>query len=196
VARWALEGVANPSVLLLHVDAALTDETIVTCPPAVAPEPVDRLLEIGAVRSLDVHRHRVRLNLRPDAEVTVVAGHADEVLAHVWGPSTPLVGDPGPRAFEARTTGPRTVAESPRMADGNPLLEALFTVPGVAEAIVAEGLVLVRLGRMFSWSDTESDVIDRLERYRAAIRSGMPGSTSGPSYIPFPNRRGSPSRSR
>jgi hypothetical protein len=67
------------------------------------------------------------------------------------------------------------------MADGNPLLEALFTVPGVAEAIVAEGLVLVRMGRMFSWSDAESDVIDRLERYRAAIRSGMPGSTSGPS---------------
>jgi hypothetical protein len=50
------------------------------------------------------------------------------------------------------------VAESRQMAAGEPILEALFGVEGVAEAIVGDGMVLVRVGRLFRWDDVEPDV--------------------------------------
>lgn len=62
---WALERAANPTVLRLHATLELTRGTIETCPPASAPLPLRRLLGIAAVRSVDLHRYRVRLNLTP-----------------------------------------------------------------------------------------------------------------------------------
>ena len=174
-ARWAIEGAANPTVLRVHVDVALTDETIVTCPPAEAPEPIDRLLEIGGIRSLDIHRYRVRLNLRPDADPTEMRRHAAEVLEAAWGPAAPLAPDAGPRAFQASVAGIRTVAESPAMAAGHVVLEAVFGVDGVSEAIAGDGMVLVRLGRLFDWDERQEAV-----QFGLAGVSGMPGSTSGP----------------
>ncbi|HEX6843824.1 MAG TPA: hypothetical protein VF235_01800 [Actinomycetota bacterium] len=175
--RWALEGAVNPTLLRVHVGVALTDETIVTCPPATAPPPVDRLLEIGAIRSLDVHRYRVRLNLFSWADREETARHASEILEHAWGAATPLAPDEGPRAFVAETGGlARRVAESPRMARGSRLLEAVFAVDGVSEAIAGDGLVLVRLGRVFVWDEAEAAV----GRALAQSSVGMPGSTSEP----------------
>jgi len=176
VTGWALEGAPNPTLLRLHFDVALTDETIVTCPPGVLPEPLDRLLEIEAIRSLDLHRYRTRLNLYPGAGRAEARRHVAEVLTPAWGPGAELVPDAGPRAFEAATSGPKAVAESPAMARGHRLLVAAFSVDGVVEAISGEGMVLVRLGRLFSWADRETAVV-------AALQSagGMPGSTSGPS---------------
>jgi hypothetical protein len=171
---WALEGATNPTLLRLHVGVALTTETIVTCPPGAAPAPVDRLLEIEAIRSLDVHRYRVRLNLRLGAGRAETQRHAAEVLAHAWGPAVPLAPDPGPRAFAAALGGPRAVAESPAMAAGHPVLAAVFEVRGVSEAIAGEGLVLVRLGRLFAWDDAEGPVAAAI-----AQRAGTPGSASG-----------------
>jgi hypothetical protein len=174
-ARWAIEGAANPTLLRLHVDRALTDETILTCPPATAPSPLDRLFEIEAIRSLDVHRYTVRLNLRPGAGRAETRRHATEVLAHAWGTESRLRPDDGPRAFTTSTEGPRAVAESPRMAEAVPLLAALFAIEGVSEAIVGEGLVLVRLGRLFDWADAEPAV----SRVLAQTGGGTPGSASG-----------------
>ena len=48
------------------------------------------------------------------------------------------------------------------MALGHPLLEAVFEVEGVSEAIVGDDLVLVRLGRLFAWPDAEPQVIRAL----------------------------------
>lgn len=172
--RWAFEGAANPTVLRLHVDTPLTIETIVTCPPGVAPAPLDRLFEIDGIRSLDVHRYRVRLNLRRGAGRAETQRHASEVLTHAWGPPSPLAPDPGPRAFVAATEGPRTVAESPQMAAPHRLLAAVFGVDGVSEAIAGDGIVLVRLGRLFGWEGTEPSVARVL-----AQSEGMPGSASG-----------------
>lgn len=172
---WALEGAANPAVLRLHVGMELTRETIVTCPPGPAPAPIDRLLEIEAIRSLDLHRYRVRLNMRPDAIRAETATHVTQVMRAVWGPAAPLADDEGPRAFRAATDGPRAVAESRAMAGDHPLLAALFEVDGVAEAIAGDGLVLVRLGRMFDWADREADVARALQ-----TAGGIPGSTSSP----------------
>ena len=45
---------------------------------------------------------------------------------------------------------------------GHPLLEAVFGVEGVSEAIVGDDLVLVRLGRLFAWPDAEPQVIRAL----------------------------------
>ncbi len=174
-ARWAIEDAPNPAVLRVHVDVALTDETILTSPPAAAPEPIDRLLELEAIRSLDIHRYRVRLNLWPGAGPTETLGHVAGVLEAAWGPAADLEPDPGPRAFAAAVAGARTVAESPAMAAGHPILEAVFGVGGVSEAIVGDGMVLVRLGRLFGWDERQEAV-----QVEIAGASGMPGSTSGP----------------
>lgn len=55
------------------------------------------------------------------------------------------------------------MAESLQMAGSQPMLRALFGVPGVAEAILEPGHVLVRLGRLFSWTEVEDDVRRALE---------------------------------
>jgi hypothetical protein len=178
VTRWALEAATNRTVLRLHVDVELTRETIETSPPAEAPSPLDRLFELEALRSLDLHRYRARLNLRPDADPALTATNAEAVLGQAWGPASTLVRDEGPRAFGAITTGDRRVAESPSMADGDRLLSAVFAVEGVSEAIVGSGMVLVRLGRLFDWAHAQLGIERALQAYSDA--GGLPGSTSPP----------------
>ena len=48
------------------------------------------------------------------------------------------------------------------MAGRQPVLRALFLVRGVAEAILDEGEVRVRLGRLFEWEEVEGPVRDAL----------------------------------
>jgi hypothetical protein len=153
--RWALEPVTNPSVLRLHVSTSITDRTIVTCPPKEAPAPLDELLAIPEIRSLDLHRYRVRLNLGPDGIAGQATGPATAVLRDAWGEPDTLPDDEAPRAFQVSRSGDRRVAESLEMAQehGDVLLIALFEVEGVAEAIAGRDLVLVRLGRLFGWDD-------------------------------------------
>ena len=161
--RWAIETAPNPAVLRIHVGHALTDRTIVTGPPAEVAWPLAGLLELDAVRTIDVQRYRVRANLRPSGDRDATAAHVVEILTPEWGPPGSLAPDPGPRAFEVAHRGPRTVAESAEMARGNRILEAVFLVDGVCEAIAGEDLLLVRLGRLFDWDDVEPQV-------RAAVR--------------------------
>jgi hypothetical protein len=63
--RWFVEGATNPSVLRIHVTDELTLRTIETCPPGVAPRPLDRLLQVPGVRSIDLHRYRAGRFLGP-----------------------------------------------------------------------------------------------------------------------------------
>ena len=49
------------------------------------------------------------------------------------------------------------------MAGSQPILRALFAVPGVVEAILEPGHVRVRLGRLFSWTEVEEEVRRTLE---------------------------------
>jgi len=157
---WAIEGALNPTILRIHVTEALTDRTIVVCPPEEAPAPFDGIVEVAGVRSLDLHRHRVRVNLEPSAGRAAVSQAAARLLETAWGAQSPLPLDEGPRAFSVEHAGPRLVAESPVMAaqHGDTTLIRVFEVPGVVEAIAGEGLVLVRLGRLFAWDDVEADV--------------------------------------
>jgi hypothetical protein len=157
---WAIEGALNPTVLRIHVTDILTDRTIVVCPPEAAPAPFDAVGGIEGVRGLDLHRHRVRVNLEPGAGRAAVSQAAGKLLESAWGAPTSLPLDEGPRAFSVVHTGPRLVAESPVMAahHGDTTLIRVFEVPGVVEAIVGDGLVLVRLGRLFAWDDVETEV--------------------------------------
>lgn len=157
---WAVEGVPNPTVLRVHVDEVLTDRTIETCPPATAAMPLGGALEIEAVRSLDLHRYRARINLRPGVASGELRRHVEEILIPAWGPASRLEDDPGPRVFEIDRDGPRLVAESMEMATGHgeDVLVRLFGVPGVVEAIAGEGVVLVRIGRLFGWSEAQGRV--------------------------------------
>ncbi|MGZ8596199.1 MAG: hypothetical protein ACXWYJ_11115 [Actinomycetota bacterium] len=122
--------------------------------------PVDAVGEIEGVRGLDLHRHRVRVNLEPGAGRAAVSQAAAQLLEAAWGAPDPLPLDEGPRAFSVDHTGPRLVAESPVMAaqQGDTTLIRVFEVPGVVEAIAGDGLVLVRLGRLFAWNDVEAEV--------------------------------------
>jgi hypothetical protein len=118
------------------------------------------LLLIPGVRSLDLHRYRVRVNLERGGGRQAVSRRAIETLRDAWGEPVALAADQGPRAFGLRRRGERRVAESPDMATASheSVLIALFAVEGVTEAIAGEDLVLVRLGRLFRWEDVEPAV--------------------------------------
>jgi hypothetical protein len=156
--RWALEQPANPSVLRVHVDHELTDRTIVTSPPAEIAHPVGGVLELDAVRTVDLHRYHARLNLAHGADRIVTAGHVGDILRGAWGVEAKDGAESDPRAFEIDYAGPRVVAESAEMAAGRDLLVKLFTVVGVREAILGDGLALVRIGRLFTWDVVEPSV--------------------------------------
>jgi hypothetical protein len=117
-------------------------------------------LEIDGVRSIDLHRYRVRLNLTADAERGAVLSAVTALLRAAWGDPAPLLVEELPRAFQIAHEGPRHVAESLQMAAAaeEPVLERLFGVQGVTEAIAGDGLVLVKIGRLFRWDDVETDV--------------------------------------
>jgi len=144
---WALSKASNPTVLCLHASQELTQATIETCPPSTPRHPLDRLLEIPGIRSIDLHRYRARLNLRPGSDRRDASSKR---------------ADPA-RTFAVRYRGSRLVAESLQMAGSQPILQALFGAPGVVEAILEPGHVWVRLGRLFSWTEVEKDVRRTLE---------------------------------
>jgi hypothetical protein len=160
--RWAMERVANPSVLRLHTTEELTDKTIVTCPPAIPPAPLDRLLTLPGVRTINLHRYRCRVNLKPGADAVALTHATETTLLSEWGEPEPLPPEEDPRAFVIRREGPRTVAESREMAASDQIAVALFNVPGVAEVVLGPGMALVRLGHLFRWSDVQRDVVRAL----------------------------------
>ncbi len=159
---WALERAANPTVLRVHTTVELTSRTIETCPPGSAPPPLRRLLAIPAVRSVDLHRYRALLNLTPDADLDLVEGAVRRALRGSWGPPVALMPEEAPRSFPVGQGGRRRAAESLEMAGWQPLLRSLFLVRGVAEAILDEGEVRVRVGRLFEWAEVEGPVRDAL----------------------------------
>jgi len=156
--RWALEQPANPSVIRVHVDHQLTDRTIVTSPPAEIARPLAGLLELDAVRTVDLHRYHARVNLAHGADRAAASAHVSDILRAAWGAHADDGAESDPRAFEIDYAGPRVVAESAEMAAGRELLVRLFTVVGVREAILGEGLALVRIGRLFTWATVEPAV--------------------------------------
>ncbi len=171
---WALQRATNPAVLRLDVAHELTDRTIVTSPPAELAMPLAGLLELEAVRTLDLHRYRVRVNLAHGADRGATAQHAREILRPAWGAEAASAADPGPRAFEAPHREARIVAESAEMAAGDELLEALFHIDGVSEVVAGDGLVLVRLGMLFGWQATEPAIAGAIATYAKSSRGGMP----------------------
>ncbi len=166
--EWAFEQAANPAVVRLHVTQELTSATILTCPPGEAPPPLDGLLEIEGVRSLDLHRYRARMNLAPGAGRAGVCRRAATILTAEWGSEAVLPIEELPRAFRVEHGTDRRVAESIEMAGDDLTLVSLFGVVGVAEAIVGRGLVLVRLGRLFRWEEVEPSVAAALSPDRTA----------------------------
>jgi len=156
--RWALEHPTNPSVLRVHVDHELTDRTIVSSPPAAIACPLAGLLEIEAVRTVDLHRYHARVALRHGMDREVATEHVRDILRTAWGDETDGDGEADPRAFEIDYTGPRVAAESVEMAGDRALLVRLFSVAGVREAILGDGLALVRIGRLFTWTAVEPAV--------------------------------------
>jgi hypothetical protein len=76
-----------------------------------------------------------------------------------------LPAEPQPRTFAVRYRGPRAVAESPGMARSQPVLRAAFLAPGVAEAILTEGVVQVRLGDCSAWDQAEEAVRKALQSF-------------------------------
>jgi hypothetical protein len=163
---WAFENVTNPWLVRLHVDVPLTDQTIVRCPPAAAPAPLDRLLQVNGVRAIDLHRYRVRVNLAYGVSRSAAARTGSAFLQGHWGEPTTLPDRERPRAFQVSRTGPRKVAESLAMAGDDVLLRALFGVDGVEEVVAADGVALVTLGRFFHWADREAAVSEAIESVR------------------------------
>ena len=172
--RWVLQPATNPSVLRVHVAHELTDRTIVTSPPAEVAMPIAGLLELEAVRTLDLHRYVVRMNLAHGADRDATAAHARQILGPAWGAEAAIGEDPEPRAFEAAHRVERLVAESAEMAAGDETLEALFRVDGVTEVVAGDGVVLVRLGALFAWRESEATVAAALAAQTKSSREGMP----------------------
>lgn len=154
---WALSRPSNPTVVRLHTSMELTQATIETCPPSMPPPPLDRLLDIPGIRSIDLHRYRARLNLLPGTDPEAITQQVCGLLAEEWGVASSKREDLA-RTFPVPYRGPRLVAESRQMAGSQPILRALFGTPGVVEAILEPGQVRVRLGRLFSWTEVGDQV--------------------------------------
>jgi hypothetical protein len=148
-----MEEPRNPAVLLVHTTEELTTATILTCPPGRPEAPLDRLLDVPGVRSVDLHRYRARLNVVPRADRCAVRRGVEDVLAPAWGPPVQPPQQPAPREIRVAYAGPRLVAESREMAGGHPILLTLFGVPGVAEVVLEREVLRIRIGRLFSWQD-------------------------------------------
>ncbi|MGH2653164.1 MAG: hypothetical protein ACRDHV_02295 [Actinomycetota bacterium] len=161
-AVWGLERARNPAVLRLHTTIELTRATIETLPPGRAPWPLEGLLSTPGLRSMDLHRYRARLNLAPGTDPALLEARVGEILSPHLGPPVELPAEPPTRAFAVGYRGPRAVAESPVMARAQPVLRAVFLVPGVAEAILTDGTVQVRVGRLFGWDQVEEAVREAL----------------------------------
>jgi hypothetical protein len=144
-------------VLRLHTSLELTQATIETCPPSTPPHPLDRLIEIPGIRSIDLNRYRARLNLVPGCDPAAASRQVCELLAEEWGRASSS-GEETARTFPVPYRGPRLVAESLQMARPQPILRAFFRVPGVVEAILEAGHVRVRLGRLFPWTEVAEDL--------------------------------------
>jgi hypothetical protein len=157
-----MEAMPNPRVLRLHTTEELTDRTIVTCPPAAPPAPLDRLLALPQVKTLNLHRYRCRVNLRPGTNAIAVGDAVEQSLLSAWGAPEPLQPEEEPKAFAIRREGPMVVAESRQMACGDPVALALFDVQGVVEVVSGKGMVLVRIGRLFRWSVVQPGVVRAL----------------------------------
>ncbi|MEX0754813.1 MAG: hypothetical protein WD556_06805 [Actinomycetota bacterium] len=160
---WAVEAAANPSVLRLHTMLELTKRTIVGCPPGDPGAPLDLLLVIPGVRSIELHRYLARLNLYPGADIGGVWSAVVGSLMPSWGrPVDPPEIEHDPRSFPVDDNGPRRVAESFEMAADDPILIAMFRVHGVAEAILEHGRVGIRPGRLFDWEHLHPRVLAAL----------------------------------
>src|ERR671918_1844685 len=107
MAAWALEEGRNPSVLLLHTTVELTRATIEPCPPARAPWPLDRLLSIPGIRSMDLHRYRARLNLAPGTDRALVEVRIGEILSPSWVRPWTFRPSPSPERSPCGTGVPR-----------------------------------------------------------------------------------------
>jgi hypothetical protein len=107
---------------------------------------------------MDLHRYRARLNLAPGTDPALAEVRIREILSPELGPPVDLPAEPPPRRFPLRYRGPRAVAESPEMTRSQPVLRAAFLAPGVAEAVLTEGVVEVRLERLFAWDQIEKAV--------------------------------------
>jgi hypothetical protein len=135
----------------------LTPETIERCPPSTPPQPLDALLDIVGIGSMDLHRYHARLNLLPGSDREAIGREVARVLGEEWGAASSKRHEPA-RTFSVPYRGPRVVAESPRMAGSHRVLREAFGISGVAEAVLEPGKLRIRLGRLFSWDEVEDDV--------------------------------------
>src|SRR3954470_23256601 len=103
--RWALEHPTNPSVLRVHVDHELTDRTIVSSPPAAIAHPLAGLLEIEAVRTVDLHRYHARVALRHGMDREVATEHVRDILRTAWGDETDGDGEAARARSRSTTRG-------------------------------------------------------------------------------------------
>jgi hypothetical protein len=78
---------------------------------------------------MDLHRYRVRLNLGPWTEPEPVEVRIGEILSPQLGSLVDPPAEPQPRTFAVRYRGHRAVAESPGMAQSEPVLRAAFLAP-------------------------------------------------------------------
>src|SRR5918996_1645389 len=135
---------------------------MMTCPPAVPAPPLDQLLALPEIRSLDLHRYLCRVNLRPGTNAIAVGDAAERSLLTAWGAPEQLPPQEETRGFAIWREGPKLVAESREMAGGEAVAVALFDVQGVVEVVLGRRIALIRLGRLFRWSAVQGDVVRAL----------------------------------
>jgi hypothetical protein len=163
----------------LDTSAELTRETIERCPPSTPPHPLDGVLDVVGIESMDLHRYHARLNLLPGSDREAIGREVARVLGEEWGAASSKRHEPA-RTFSVPYRGPRIVAESPRMAGSHRVLREAFGISGVAEAVLEPGKLRIRLGRLFSWDEVEDDVRGILRPGPARrIRGGPRGDRAG-----------------
>jgi hypothetical protein len=139
------------------------------------PHQVDRLSsmdEPAAALGGDVlHPVNVASVAESDYEAVLVRERRHGRSVEESGRTTPVDHDAEegkpPSHRPERGVGNPAIETGQPSARSQPVLRAAFLAPGVAEAILTEGVVQVRLGRLFAWDRVE-------EAVRKALRSFAP----------------------
>jgi hypothetical protein len=156
---WAFEPVKNPTVLRVHTVLELTDSKIATCPPADAPMALHGVLQLPGVRSIDLHRHRFRVNLAPGASLEGLRATVRTLLERAWGPEIhPRPHREPPRSFPAAPVERRHVVEGVEMVKGDALMAALWRCRGVVEVQREGAEVRVWLSPLYRWDAVADDI--------------------------------------
>lgn len=156
----------NPNVLLVHVNARLTDHVVESYSPGDRAEGrpwVGELVDVPGVRALTLVAYKIRLQKEARADWHAMLPRIERILRERLGvhETDELVEEESRHrtfVWHGPPLSPRRVFEGRARASTDPLASRLFDIQGVAEVVLDGHEVRVRKCPLCSWRDLAPEV--------------------------------------